>query len=35
VSLKKLMDSGFVERTDKGYVVEDRFFGIWLAKNPA
>ena len=35
VSLKKLLDSGFVERTDKGYVVEDRFFGIWLTKNPA
>ena len=34
VSLKKLLDAGFVERSDKGYVVEDRFFGIWLAKNP-
>ena len=34
VSLKKLLDSGFVERTEKGYVVEDRFFGMWLARLP-
>lgn len=32
VSLKKLLDSGFVEKTEKGYVVEDRFFGMWLAR---
>lgn len=34
VSLKKLLDSGFVEKTEKGYVVEDRFFGMWLARLP-
>jgi hypothetical protein len=34
VSLKKLMDSGSVEKTERGYVVEDRFLGMWLARLP-
>lgn len=34
VSLKKLLDSGFVEKTERGYVVEDRFLGMWLARMP-
>ncbi len=32
VSLAKLIDAGLVEKNERGYVVEDRFFGMWLAK---
>lgn len=33
VSLAKLRDAGLVEKTERGYVVEDRFFGMWLANH--
>lgn len=32
VSLSKLRDAGLVEKNERGYIVEDRFFGMWLAK---
>lgn len=32
VSLAKLRDAGLVEKTERGYIVEDRFFGMWLAR---
>lgn len=31
-SLAKLRDAGLIEKTARGYIVEDRFFGMWLAK---
>ena len=32
VSLAKLIDAGLVEKNERGYVVEDRFFAMWLAR---
>lgn len=31
-SLSKLLQTGLVDKTERGYLVEDRFFSLWLAR---
>ena len=32
VSLSKLLQTGLIDKTERGYLIEDRFFGLWLTR---
>ena len=32
VSLSRLLQTGLVDKSERGYLVEDRFFGLWLTR---